>query len=139
MAYPSIDPANGHDSLDAPIDGFVLTKKAKNADGAKDLLKFIGSADAENAYLKSDPSNAAVNSSADTSGYNSLQKQSVDLVSKAKHIAQYLDRDTRPDFAQTVMQSALQSFIDKHSPSDIDALCASIDAQAKSIFATPVS
>lgn len=139
VAYPQIDPANGQDSLDAPIDGFVLTKKAKNADAAKAFLKFIGTADAENAYLASDPTNIAVNSGGDSSKYNALQKQSVDILAKTKHIAQYLDRDTRPDFAQTVMQSALQSFIDKHSPSDIDALCANIDAQAKSIFATPVS
>jgi multiple sugar transport system substrate-binding protein len=139
IPYPQIDPANGHDSVDAPIDGFVVPKKAKNLVGAKDFAKFIGTAEAENAYLKTDPSNAAVNSGADTSGYSKMQKQSVDLVAKAKHVAQYLDRDTRPDFAQTVMIPALQSFIDKHSPSDVDALLANIEAQKKSIFATPVS
>jgi multiple sugar transport system substrate-binding protein len=139
IPYPQIDPANGHDSVEAPIDGFVVPKKAKNLAGAKDFAKFIGTADAENAYLKTDPSNVAVNSGADTSGYSKMQKQSVDLVSKAKHVSQYLDRDTRPDFAQTVMIPALQSFIDKHSSSDIDALLANIEAQKKSIFATPVS
>ena len=46
--FPIIDEANGTDSVEAPIDGFVLPKKAKNKAGAKDLLKFIGSADAEN-------------------------------------------------------------------------------------------
>ena len=101
--------------------------------------KYIGSADAENAYLKVDNSNVAVNSGADTSGYTSMQKQAIALTQKAKSISQYMDRDTRPDFAQTVMISAIQSFIDKHSPSDIDALCTNIEAQKKSIFATPVS
>ena len=139
FAFPAIDPANATDAVEAPIDGFVVPKKAKNLDGAKDLAKYIGSADAENAYLKSDNSNVAVNSGADTSGYTNMQKQSVALTSKAKQVSQYLDRDTRPDFAQTVMISALQSFIDKHSASDIDALCANIEAQKKSIFATPVS
>src|SRR5262249_27445117 len=107
--------------------------------GGKDLAKFIGTADAENAYLKTDPSNAAVNSGADTSGYNNMQKQSNALVAKAKHVSQYLDRDTRPDFAQTVMIAAIQSFVDKPTTADIDALCANIEAQKKSIFATPVS
>jgi multiple sugar transport system substrate-binding protein len=139
IPYPQIDPSFGHDSVEAPIDGFVVPKKAKNLTGAKDLAKYIGSPEAENAYLKTDPSNAAVNSGADTSGYNNMQKQSNALVAKAQHVSQYLDRDTRPDFAQTVMISAIQSFIDKHSPSDIDALCANIEAQKKSIFATPVS
>jgi multiple sugar transport system substrate-binding protein len=139
FAFPAIDPANAQDAVEAPIDGFVVPKKAKNLTGAKDLAKYIGSADAENAYLKSDNSNVAVNSGADTSGYTNMQKQSVALTSKAKQVSQYLDRDTRPDFAQTVMISALQSFIDKHSASDIDALCANIEAQKKSIFANPVS
>jgi len=137
--FPAIDPANGVDSVEAPIDGFMVPKKAKNLTGAKDLAKYIGSADAENAYLKVDNSNVAVNSGADTSGYTSMQKQAIALTQKAKSISQYMDRDTRPDFAQTVMISAIQSFIDKHSPSDIDALCTNIEAQKKSIFANPVS
>jgi multiple sugar transport system substrate-binding protein len=139
IPFPVIDSANGTDSVEAPIDGFVLPAKAKNSKGAKDLLKFIGTPDAENAYLKVDPTNVAIHPSADTSGYSALQKAAVKLTADAKHVSQYLDRDTRPDFAQTVMIKALQSFIGKHSSSDIDALCASIEDQKKSIFATPVS
>src|SRR2546429_1405764 len=139
IPFPTIDPANGTDSVEAPIDGFVLPAKAKNKTGGKDLLKYIGTADAENTYLKTDPTNIAVNTAADTSGYSKLQKAAVELTSQAKHVSQYLDRDTRPDFAQTVMIKAFQSFIDKHSSSDIDALCSSIEDQKKSIFATPVS
>jgi multiple sugar transport system substrate-binding protein len=139
IPFPAIDPANGTDSVEAPIDGFMLPKKAKNTAGARDLLKYMGSAEAENIYLKTDPSNVAVNSGADTSNYTSMQKQAVALTSKAKHVSQFLDRDTRPDFAQTVMLPAIQSFIDKHSPADIDALLTNIEAQKKSIFATPVS
>ena len=33
--YPAINPKWGQDSLDAPIDGFMLSKKPKNLDGAK--------------------------------------------------------------------------------------------------------
>jgi multiple sugar transport system substrate-binding protein len=139
VPFPEIDPANGTDSIEAPIDGFLLAKKAKNIAGGKDLLTFLGTPEAENAYLKIDPSNIAVSSGGDTSGYEQLQKDSSDLVAKAKHVSQYLDRDTRPDFAQTVIIKAFQSFVDKHSKSDIDALCASIEDQKKSIFATPVS
>jgi multiple sugar transport system substrate-binding protein len=137
--FPAIDPANATDAIEAPIDGFMVPKKAKNLTGGKDLAKYIGSAEAENTYLKTDPSNVAVNSAADTSGYTSMQKQAIEATQKAKYISQYLDRDTRPDFAQTVMLPALQTFIDKHSSSDIDALLANIEAQKKSIFATPVS
>ena len=44
-----------------------------------------------------------------------------------------MDRDTRPDFASTVMIPALQSFI--KNPKDIDGLIKSIEKQKKTIFA----
>ena len=73
------------------------------------------------------------NTEADTSGYTALQKKAAELVGSAKNIAQFLDRDTRPDFASTVMIPAIQTFI--KNPKDIDGLCNSIEGQEKSIFA----
>ena len=54
------------------------------------------------------------------------------FVKSAKAITQFMDRDTRPDFASTVMIPAIQSFI--KNPKDIDGLTNSIEAQKKSIF-----
>ena len=51
---------------------------------------------------------------------------------RPSNIAQFLDRDTRPDFASTVMIPALQEFI--KNPNDIDGLTKSIENQKKSIF-----
>ena len=132
--FPEINSQYGQDAVEAPIDGFMLSKKAKNASAAKDLLKYLGGPEAPQTYLKSDPSNVATNTKADTSGYNALQKKAVDLVGKAKNISQFLDRDTRPDFASTVMIPALQQFIGK--PDDIDGLLKNIEAQKKTIFAS---
>src|SRR5437763_241863 len=39
--FPEVDSTVGADTLDAPIDGFMLSKKPKNEDGAKALLKFL--------------------------------------------------------------------------------------------------
>jgi multiple sugar transport system substrate-binding protein len=61
-----------------------------------------------------------------------LQKKSAELVSGAKQVSQFLDRDTRPDFASTVMIPSLQSFI--NNPNDVDGLVKSIEDQKKSIF-----
>ena len=72
------------------------------------------------------------NAQADKAAYTSLQKKSVEFVSQAKSIAQFMDRDTRPDFASTVMIPALQQFI--KNPKDIDGLTKSIESQKKSIF-----
>ena len=35
FAYPAINPKWGQDSIDAPIDGFLMSKKAKNTDGGE--------------------------------------------------------------------------------------------------------
>ena len=69
-------------------------QEPKNEDGAKALLEYLGGAEAQNTYLKSDPNNVATNNDADTSGYNALQKKAVELIGGAKHISQFLDRDT---------------------------------------------
>lgn len=131
--FPEIDPAHGQDSVEAPIDGFLMSKKAKNKDAARNFLTYLATPAAEDSYLASDPNNVGVNSGASTAKYTELQKKSAVLVAGAQHISQYLDRDTRPDFASTVMIPALQTFINK--PDDIDGLVNSIERQKKSIFA----
>src|SRR5439155_16906589 len=96
--YPMINSKFGQDSLDAPIDGYLMSRRAKNVTGAKQLLKFLGSAKAENIYLKTDPNDVGASKSASSAHYNALQKKAAKLIAGAKHIAQYIDRDTRPDF-----------------------------------------
>ena len=130
--FPEIDPAVGTDAVEAPIDGVMMAPRPRNEDGARELLRYIGSAKAEDIYLKSDPNNIGAHNDADTSGYNSLQKKGEELVSKAKSISQFLDRDTRPDFASTVMIPSLQEFI--RNPNDIDGLTKKIEDQKASIF-----
>jgi multiple sugar transport system substrate-binding protein len=132
FAFPQINSKWGHDSIEAPIDGFMLSKRPKNEEAAKALLKFLGGALAQNTYLKSDPNNIATNKRANTKDYNRLQKKSLKLINASKNISQFLDRDTRPDFASTVMIPALQQFL--RNPSDINSLCKNIEKQKKAIF-----
>jgi multiple sugar transport system substrate-binding protein len=131
--FPEIDPSFGQDAVEAPIDGFLMSKKAKDKDGAKGLLKYLATPGAEDIYLRSDPNNIAVNSGADTGAYTPLQKKAVALVAGARQISQFMDRDTRPDFASTVMIQAIQQFLNK--PDDIDGLVNDIERQKKQIFA----
>ena len=132
--YPQINAKWGQDSLDAPIDGYLMSKHAKNTTGAKQLLTFLGSAAAENTYLKTDPNDVGASKGASQAHYNPLQKKAAKLIAGAKHIAQYMDRDTRPDFASTVMIPALQQFLNK--PDDVNGLVSSIQKQKKAIFGT---
>jgi multiple sugar transport system substrate-binding protein len=132
FTFPEIDSNVGADALDAPIDGYMLSKKPSNEGGAKALLGYLGSAEAGTLYAKTDPTTLIANSKADLSSYTALQKKAAELVGSAKNVSQFLDRDTRPDFASTVVIPALQGFI--KNPSDIDGLQNSLENQAKSIF-----
>lgn len=140
FAFPEINPEHGQDAVEAPIDGFLLAKKSKelknkkSMESAKDLLKWLATPKAEDIYLAGDPNNIAVNSGADLTKYTALQKKSAELISGAKQISQFMDRDTRPDFASTVMIPAIQKFIS--TPNDVDGLCNDIERQKKTIFAS---
>jgi multiple sugar transport system substrate-binding protein len=130
--FPEINAKWGQDSIDAPIDGYMLSKKPKNLDGAKKLVGYFGTAQAIDIYNPLNPGNLAVNIHADKSKYTPLQKKEAALIASTKHIAQYMDRDTRPDFASTVMIPSLQTFLNK--PSDVTGLVKSIQKQKKAIF-----
>ncbi|MFF0744714.1 ABC transporter substrate-binding protein [Streptomyces sp. NPDC004111] len=137
--FPEIDPAHGQDAVEAPTDGFLLAKKSKNLknrktmESAKDLLRWLATGKAEDLYLTSDPNAVAVSDRADTSAYSPLQKKAVALITGSKQISQFLDRDTRPDFATTVMIPAIQTFIS--NPKDVDGLVNGIERQKKTVFA----
>ncbi|KUM79752.1 ABC transporter substrate-binding protein [Streptomyces curacoi] len=134
FAFPEIDPAYGQDTVEAPTDGFMLSKAPKNKAGAVKLLQYLGSPAAEESYLKSDPNVVAASTKADTSSYSPLQKKAYEMISGAKSLTQFMDRDSRPDFTSTVMQPALQKFI--RDPKQIDSLLSSIERQKKTIFAS---
>ena len=66
-----------------------------------------------------------------------LQKKAYEMISGAKSLTQFMDRDSRPDFTSTVMQPALQKFI--RDPKGVDSLLSSIERQKKTIFASWLS
>ncbi|WP_086809167.1 ABC transporter substrate-binding protein [Streptomyces reticuliscabiei] len=134
FAFPEIDPSFGQDTVEAPTDGFMLSKSPKNKAGSVQLLEFLGTNEAEEIYLKADPNVVAASSTADTSSYTPLQKKAYAMISGAKSLTQFMDRDSRPDFTSTVMQPALQKFV--REPKDIDGILSSIERQKKTIFAS---
>lgn len=132
FVFPAVNDEHGTKTIEAPIDGWMMSPEPEDEETAMALLSWFGSAEGQEAYLKSDPNNVAANSDADTSNYNALQTKANKLVSDAENITQYLDRDTRPDFASTVMIPSLQKFIE--NPDGIDDLTAEIEQQKQSIF-----
>ena len=127
FAFPEINPKWGRDSVEAPIDGFMVSKRAKNVAGAKQLIAGLASAKAEDAYAAVDPSNLMASKKASTAKYTDFQKKSIKLIAGAKHISQFLDRDTDPGFASEVVGKALQQFI--NTPGDVDSILKNIESQ----------
>ena len=132
FTFPEINPEFGTDTIEAPLDAWMMAAEPENEDGALALLEFLGTDAGQEIYLKSTPDYVAASSKADTSSYNALQLKAVEVIGSAQNVTQFLDRDTRPDFASTVMIPSLQQFI--RNPDDIDGLCSSIEEQKKRLF-----
>lgn len=133
FTFPALDSTIGSDALDAPIDGFCVAAAADNEGSAKAFIKWLGSAAAADAANNgAEAPFIAANEQASTDTYGPLQKKSAEVVQSATSIAQFLDRDTNADLANTVIAPAFQTFI--QSPDKIDEVTTSIQQQAASIL-----
>ncbi len=132
--FPEVDSAIGTGAIEAPTDGYMMSKRPKNEAGAKKWLGYLGAAKAQDILVQADPSVIATSQEADVAKYTDLQKKMLAVLKDATDVALFLDRDSRPDFASTVMGPALQSFI--KNPDDVASILTNVEAQKKSIFAS---
>jgi multiple sugar transport system substrate-binding protein len=109
-----------------------MSKKVKNKGGATAFMEYLGTAAAEEAFLKPNPSDIGTANDYDQGTYTPLQKASVEIIKGTKNIAQFLDRDTSPAFAYPVCQNAMNSFL--NNPKDGASICATLEKQAQHIF-----
>jgi len=119
-------------ALDAPIDTWQISAKSPNlateTDTAKAYLEFWAKGSTQLIMFKGQGGLIPTANDADTSTYSDLQKKAVEVVSAALRITQFLDRDTRSDFAgSNGMQSFLQKFL-ADPTQDLTAYQASIQA-----------
>ncbi len=132
--FPEVDSAIGTGAIEAPTDGYMMSKRPKNEAGAKKWLGYLGAAKAQDILVQADPSVIATSQEADVAKYTDLQKKMLAVLKDATDVALFLDRDSRPDFASTVMGPAIQSFI--KNPDDVASILKNVEAQKKSIFAS---
>ena len=125
--FPELDPAIGDSALDAPIDGFMMAGSPKNEEGAKAMLTAIGNLEFIDAVNDVNPSAVPANNKFDSSKFTAIQAKSAELVGSAEFIAQFLDRDTSPDFVSNVIADAFANF--HADPSSIDSILDDIETQ----------
>lgn len=127
VPFPEINPEHGRDTIDAPIDGLCVAANGENVDGGKELVKWLASKDGMQARLDSGNVFTSANKNQDTSAYDPFQKQQLAVMAEAKYITQFLDRDTRQDFANPVVAPAIQNFL--RNPKEIVNILESVQEQ----------
>jgi multiple sugar transport system substrate-binding protein len=99
-------------ALDAPIDIWMMSKKSPTLNSdlgqAKAWLKFWAKGSTQGTMFQNAPGLIPTASDADTTSFTPLQKKAAQIISSAKRITQFFDRDSRPDFAGA---NGMQSFL----------------------------
>jgi multiple sugar transport system substrate-binding protein len=117
-------------ALDAPIDIVMISSKSKTLTddlvNAKAYCEFWAKGSTQMLMYTANNGFIPTASDADLTKLDVLTQKAVQIVSKAQKVTQFLDRDTRPDFAgANAMQSFLLNFL-KTPTQDLAALQKSI-------------
>ncbi|WP_214402519.1 ABC transporter substrate-binding protein [Pseudonocardia lacus] len=132
FAFPQIDAAIGTGAVEAPIDGFMMRAFPRNRPGALEFLSYLAEPATQRIYTTADTTVVAANSETDTSGYTALQRKARQFVDDATDIAQFMDRDTRPDFASAVLLPAIQQFL--ADPAGLTGTLSVIESRRRDFF-----
>ena len=127
IPFPEINPDHGRDTVDAPVDGFCVAKNGGNPEGGKDFIKFAGDMEGVQAMLDTGVPLTSANKGQDKSSYDAFQNAQQAVLDEAHYITQFLDRDTRPDFAGPIVGPAFQSWF--KDPSSTDSILESLQSQ----------
>ncbi len=110
---------------DAPTDGWFMAANARNPEGARQFLGFLGSAEVQQMAFE-ELGRLPVNTEVDISNADRFQQEGIAMLQSADYIAQFYDRDTTPPMADAGMD-AFMAFWD--NPDDIDSILTNLDAE----------
>jgi multiple sugar transport system substrate-binding protein len=117
---------------EAPTDGYFASAKSKNSQGAKDLLSYLASPQAQQQFISlSNSSNLPTSPKVDTSGFSPLVQKGIKYLAETEAITQFFNRDSS-DELQTTADTALTKFLD--SPNDVNAILSEWQAAAQKVF-----
>jgi multiple sugar transport system substrate-binding protein len=131
--WPEMNPEFGTETIEAPIDGWMMAANPKNPEAAKELLYYFGTPEAQQAFLEVNPTVIGAADGIDQSIFTPLQVKVLEAVSAAPTVTQFLDRDSSPEFASNVAGQAFADFLS--DPSSIDGILEDMQGQAEVIFA----
>jgi ABC-type glycerol-3-phosphate transport system substrate-binding protein len=127
--FPIIDPAMPIGE-DAPTDGFFIAASAANPEGAKDLLAYMGSLEAQTLMVE-EMGRLPTHNGVDKALFTPFQQKGIDLINEADMVVQFFDRDTTPEMADVGMNGMMAFWDD---PTQIDAILEELEAARLEIF-----
>jgi ABC-type glycerol-3-phosphate transport system substrate-binding protein len=122
--FPIIDP-NVPIGEDAPTDGFFMAANARNLEGGKQFLAFLGSKEVRQMALD-ELGRLPTRTDLDLSRLAPPTQKGIALIQGADYVAQFYDRDTTPPMAEAGL-TAFGKFWD--DPSSIDQILADLEAE----------
>lgn len=122
--FPIIDPAMPIGE-DAPTDGFFIAANARNMEGGKEFLAFLGSKEVQQMAFE-EMGRLPTRTDVDLSAAPPDVQKGVALIQGADYVAQFYDRDTTPPMAEVGMEGFSRFWDD---PSQIDQILADLEAE----------
>ncbi len=130
--FPIIDPKMKIGE-DAPADGWFISAKAVNADGAKKFLAWLGSKEVQQMEVD-ELKRLPVRNDANLAQFDDAQKKGLDLLQKSDYLAQFFDRDTTPEMYEKAF-NGFASFYADPSEKNIDAILPDLETTRASLAA----
>lgn len=110
---------------DAPTDGYFIAANARNLEGGKEFLAFIGSQEMQQKAFD-ELGRLPTRTDVDVSGAAPLTQKGIELIQTADYVAQFYDRDTTAPMAEAGLNGFARFWSD---PSSIDQILADLEAE----------
>lgn len=122
--FPIIDPALPVGE-DAPTDGFFMAANARNLEGGKEFLAFIGSQEVQQKAFD-ELGRLPTRTDVDVSGAAADTQKGIALIQSADYVAQFYDRDTTAPMAEAGLNGFSKFWSD---PASIDQILEELEAE----------
>jgi multiple sugar transport system substrate-binding protein len=130
---PVVDPAVPL-AEEAPTDGYFASAQSTNPAGARELLSYLASPDAQQEFIElAGSSNLPTSPDVSTADFSPLVQKGIDMLNQSAAITQFFNRDSS-DELQTTADTALTRFLD--SPDEVDSILADWQAAAEQVFSS---
>lgn len=110
---------------DAPTDGYFISANARNLEGGKEFLAYLGSQEVQQKAFD-EMGRLPTRTDVDISEADAMTQKGIDLIQTADFIVQFYDRDTTPPMADAGMDGFM-AFWD--NPENIDQILEDLEAE----------